>query len=192
MPHRHLLVTLVCAFLCASAARAADPVAPASTSWRGTATFKGKLVGGPANPGPVDFAVDFGPNGGLGLGDGEFRITADDGTATFVVDGTFVVGPKGQPVLTPDTVALEDSLEALLLYICTDVLVLGPACDELALLDAVVDPGRLQLKAKTNAGNGGGATLSLAAKLPFVLTDGVDSTRVSFSIKTSPPADLVK
>jgi len=192
MPYTRTLAGLVCSLLFASAALAADPVAPASTDWRGAATFKGKLVSGGGSPGPVDLAVDFGPNGGLGLGAGEFRITADDGMESFVVEGTFDVDAKGQPVLTPDTVALEDQLEALLLHICEDILMLGTACDQVALLDVEVDPAKLQLKAKTNAGNGDGATLALSAKLPFVLTNGVDAVRVSFSIKSSPPADLVK
>ena len=192
MPYTRPIAALVYALFFASAALAADPVAPATTSWRGTATFKGKLVGGGGSPGPVDLAVDFGPNGGFGLGAGEFRITADDGMETFAVEGTFAVDAKGQPVLTPDTLALEDQLEVLLLHICQDILMLGTQCDLVALFEVEVDPAKVQLKAKTNAGNGDGATLALAAKLPFVLMNGTDAVRVSFSMKSSPPAELVK
>ena len=192
MPYTRTLAGLVCTLFFASAALAADPVAPAGTNWRGAAVFKGKLVGGGGSPGPVDLAVDFGPNGGLGLGAGEFRITADDGMETFVVEGTFAVDAKGQPVLTPDTVALEEQLEVLLLHICQDILMLGSTCDQVALFEVAADPAKVQLKAKTNAGNGDGATLALAAKLPFVLNNGADDVRVSFSMKSSPPAELVK
>ena len=185
------IASFVCTLLFASAASAAEPVAPASTDWLGTATFKGKLVAGGGSPGPVPLAVDFGPNGGLGLAAGEFRITADDGMETFVVEGTFVVDAKGQPVLTADTAALAVALKALLLHICEDILLLGSACDTVALFGVEVDPAKIQLKAKTNAGSDG-ATLALAAKLPFVLTTPDRAVRVSFSMKTSPPAELVK
>src|SRR5688572_28029183 len=168
MAHTRTIAAFVCTFLFASAASAAEPVAPASTDWPGTAVFKGKLVAGGGSPGPVALAVDFGPNGGLGLAAGEFRITVDDGVETFVVEGTFVVDAKGQPVLTADTVALAVALKTLLLHICEDILLIGTACDTAALFGLAVDPAKIKLTAKTNAGSDG-ATLALAANLPFVL-----------------------
>jgi hypothetical protein len=192
-PNRRYALGLAFALLFASAARAAEPVAPASTDWRGDGTFKGKLAGAGSTAGPVEIAVDFGPNGGLGLAAGEFRISVtDEAMETFAFEGTFTVDAKGQPVLTPDPTETALELRDLTVHVCESVLLLGPECGFLALLDVAVDPTKLKLKVKTSFGNGDGATLSLAGKLPFVLSNGVDELRATFSVKTSPPAELVK
>jgi hypothetical protein len=169
MSYRRSFVALVCTLLCASAGWAADPVAPAGTDWVGTGSFKGKLSGAGSTSGPVDIDVHFGPDAGLSLAADEFQISADDGMAIFLVEGTFVVDAKGQPLLTPDPVALETQLKALLIHVCEDILL---------------------LKVKTKAGSGGGGTLGLSAKLPFELTSGMEVVRATFSLKTSPPAQL--
>jgi hypothetical protein len=43
---------------------------------------------------------------------------------------------------------------------------------------------------KTTAGNGSISTLQASGKIPFALTDGMDSAKVTLSLETSPPAEL--
>ena len=185
-------VWLALALLFASAAHAADPVAPSNTAWLGPAQIKAKIPGAGSSSGPVDFEFLFGPNGGAGLDANEFHLIADDGMVAFDVFGTYTTDAKGQPVLAPDTVLLADELKIQSVHVCEGILGLGAGCDEILTLDVIVDSSRLKLKVKASAGNGSGATLALSAKIPFVLTDGVDEAKVTISLKTSPPAELVK
>jgi hypothetical protein len=172
----------------AGSAHAGDLVFPENTSWSGSAVIKAKVPGDSVT-GLVDLDVHFGPNAGLGLGVGEFLIVADDGEETLEVTGDFMLDEKGQPVLFPDTTALATELHDLVIHVCEDVLGLGAACDFIATLDVVMDPTRLKTKAKVSAD---GTELKFGAKLPFLLTDGEDDAKVTVSLKTSPPAQLVK
>jgi hypothetical protein len=176
--------------LAAGQVRAAEPVAPSGTSWSGPAVIKAKVPGGSV-AGVVEVLVLFGPNGGFGLDANEFLIVADDGEETLDLTGTYTVDDKGQPVLALDTTATAAELHALALHVCEDVLGLGAECVVIAGLDVVVDPARLKTKVKTKSG-AEGAELGLGAKLPFLLTDGDDEVKVTVSLKTSPPAQLVK
>lgn len=180
---------VVLGVLVASAASFADPVAPASTDWAGAGVFKGKLANEGSTSGPVDIDVDFGPNGGLGLAAGEFRITADDGMEAFTVEGTFTVDAKGQPVLTPDLVALENSMKTLMIHVCEDILLLGPMCAGIAGLDVVFDPAKIKLKVKTSSDP---AELALSGKIPFALSNGMEQAKVAVSLKSSPPLEITK
>ena len=182
-------VWLALALLLASSVRAAEPIAPASTIWLGGAQLKGKIPGAGSGGGPADLELLFGPNGGAGLAADEFHLIADDGTVAFDVVGTYGVDAKGQPVLMPDTVALADELKVLMQHICEELVGLSAGCSQIATLD-VLYPSPLQIKVKTKAPNGAVPTLQLSAKLPFVLTDGMDAVKVSLSIKSSPPAEL--
>ena len=139
--------------------------------------------------GPADLELLFGPNGGAGLAAGQFHLIADDGTVAFDVVGTFSVDAKGQPVLTPDTVALAAELKVLMQHVCEEIVGLGAGCDVIATLD-VLYPSPLQFKVKTKAANGAVPTLQLSAKLPFVLTDGGNPVKVTLSLKSSPPVEL--
>jgi hypothetical protein len=177
--------------LAAGPGQTAEPVAPSFTSWSGTAVIKAKLPG-ESVAGEVDLDVHFGPNGGLGLAADEFLIVADDGEETLDVTGTYAVNEKGQPVLTLDTTALATELHALVVHVCEDVLVLGAECDILDVLDVVLDPTKLKTKVKTRSDDEDGAELALNAKLPFLLTNGGGSIKLTVSLKTSPPAQLVK
>lgn len=175
---------------------AAEPVSagglvfPEMSDWSGTAVIKAKVPGGTV-AGDIDLEVHLGPNAGLMLPSGEFLILADDGMETLELTGDFVLDEKGQPILLIDTTDLATELHDLVLHVCEDVLGLGAECDLLATLDVEVDPTRLKTKAKIKEGSDG-VGLSLGAKLPFLLTDGDESVKVSVSIKTSPPAQLVK
>ena len=176
--------------LAAAPASAADPVAPSNTAWAGTALVKAK-VPGESLTGLLELTVLFGPNPGASLEANEFEIVLDDGEETLVLTGTYSVDAKGQPVLALDTTLLAAELKDLMIHICQDVLGLGAACDELLALDVALDPERLRTKVKTASGNGD-AELVFSAKLPFLLTDGVDALKFTVSIKTAPPAQLVK
>jgi hypothetical protein len=165
-------------------------VFPEGTSWSGPALIKAKVPGDSVT-GFVELDVHFGPNGGLGLGVGEFLIVADDGEETFEVTGDFVLDAKGRPVLSPDTTDLATELLDLIVHVCEDVLMLGPQCDFIATLDVVVDPARLKTKVKTKSGSDG-PVLALGAKLPFLLTDGEDDAKVTVSLKTDPALQLLK
>ena len=46
--------------------------------------------------------------------------------ALFTVSGTYTVDAKGRPVLSPDLDALESETAELLIYVCEEVLDLGP------------------------------------------------------------------
>jgi hypothetical protein len=176
--------------LAAGSAHAGVVVFPEGSSWSGTAVIKAKVPGDSVT-GLLDLDVHFGPNAGLALGVGEFLIVADDGEETLEVAGDFMLDDKGQPVLFPDTTALATELHDLVIHVCEDVLMLGAQCDIIAMLDVVVDPTKLKLKAKTKSG-GDGAVLAFAAKLPFVLTDGDEAVKLTVSLKAAPPAQLVK
>lgn len=181
--------TLAAALLVAGTAFAADPVDPAGTTWAGTDVLKFKAAAAGTTPIPVDFALLFGPNGGAGLSAGEFHLTANDGTATFDVTGLYALDDKGQPVLAPDTGALLNELSDLVEHVCADILMVDPGtCAFLGALDVVLD-SRYRTKVKTRMGVGGDPDeLGFSAKLPFVLTDGVDEAKGSVSLKVSPPA----
>jgi hypothetical protein len=165
-------------------------VFPENSSWSGIAVIKAK-VPGDSVAGLVELDLTFGPNAGLGLGVGEFLLVADDGEETLEVTGDFMLDDKGQPVLFPDTAALETELHELMVHVCEDVLMLGAECDLLGILDVVADPAKLKLKAKIKDGSDG-TVLGLGAKLPFVLTDGNAGVKAAVSLKSSPPLQLVK
>jgi hypothetical protein len=175
----------------AAPARAAEPVPPTGTSWSGTAFIKAKLPGESVD-GLLELTVLFGPNGGFGLDANEFLIVADDGEETLDITGTYAVDEKGQPVLTLDTTALATELHALVVHVCEDILVLGAECDILDILGVVLDPAKLKTKVKTRSDDEDGADLALSAKLPFLLTNGGGEIKLTVSLKTSPPAQLVK
>ncbi len=185
------LVWLASALLLASSAQAADPVNPSSTIWTGPAQLKAKIPGAGSPAGEADFEILFGPNGGAGLGAEDFHLIADDGMFAFDVFGTWTTDAKGQPVLSFDTVLLADELSDLMVHVCEDVLMLDPAdCAFIGTLDVLIDPTKIKFKAKTSAGHGSVPTLQASGKIPFVLTDGMDSAKVTLSLKTSPPAEL--
>jgi hypothetical protein len=176
--------------LAAGPAHAGGLVFPENSSWAGTAVIKAK-VPGDSVAGLVEVDLTFGPNAGLGLGVGEFLMVADDGEETLEVTGDFMLDDKGQPVLFPDTTALETELHDLMVHVCEDVLMLGAECDLFDLLDVVVDPTKLKPKAKIKDG-ADGTVLGFSAKLPFVLTDGNAGVKATVSLKSSPPLELVK
>lgn len=75
-----------------------------------------------------------------------------------------------------------------MVYVCEEILELT-SCDVIAMLDVALDPAKQ--KVKTKSGDDG-AELSLSAKLPFVLTNGDESLKLTVSLETKPPAQLVK
>jgi hypothetical protein len=181
--------TLAAALLVAGAAFAADPVDPAGTTWVGTGVVKLKAAAAGTTSIPVDFTLLFGPNAGAGLSAGEFQLGADDGMESFDVTGLYTLDDKGQPVLAPDTGALLNELSDLVEHVCADILMVDPGtCALLGALDVVLD-SRYRTKVKTRMGRGGDPdALGFSAKLPFVLTNGVDEAKGSVSLKVSPPA----
>ena len=180
------LATLASTLLVAGVARAADPVDPAGTSWLGTGVLKLKTPSAGTISIPVELELLFGPNGGAGLSAGAFQLGADDGMETFDVTGLYTLDAKGQPVLAPDTGVLVSELSDWVEHVCTDVLMLDPTtCAFLGALDVVLD-SRYRTKVKTHMGDPD--ELGFSAKLPFVLTNGVDEAKGSVSLKVSPPA----
>jgi hypothetical protein len=183
MPYRTAIVALACAFLLAAGARAATPVDPTGTTWQGVAAIKAKASGAGSVADVVDVDLFFGPNAGESVDAGDFLLRADDGQETLEVRGSYAVDAKGQPVLTPDLPDLADELSDLMVHVCEDVLGLPSLiCDEIALLDVVVDPAKLKTKVKTSAGSSGDV-LQFGTKLPFVLTDGNESVRATVALK---------
>ena len=183
MPYRTSIVALACAFLLAAGARAATPVDPAGTTWQGFAAIKAKVSGAGSVADVVVVEIFFGPNVGESVDAGEFLLRADDGMETLEVRGSYALDAKGQPVLTPDLLELADELSDLMVHVCEDVLGLPSfVCDEIALLDVVVDPAKLKTKVKTSA-SASGDVLQFGTKLPFVLTDGNEAIRATVALK---------
>jgi len=183
------IAVLLSALLIAAAAGAADPVDLAGTTWVGTGVVKFKTAVAGTTSIPVEFELLFGPNGGAGLSAGEFQLGADDGMESLDITGLYTLDDKGQPVLAPDTGALVNELSDLVEHVCADILMVDPGtCALLGALDVVLD-SRYRTKVKTHAGRGGDPDeLGFSAKLPFVLTNGVDEAKGSVSLKVSPPA----
>lgn len=77
-----------------------------------------------------------------------------------------------------------------MVYVCEEILELT-SCDVIAMLDVALDPAKQKVKVKTKSGDDG-AELSLSAKLPFVLTNRDESLKLTVSLETKPPAQLVK
>jgi len=168
----------------AAAALAAEPVDPTGTLWVGPGQVKAKIPSAGSTGGPVTLEIDFGPNGG-DLDANEFHLMADDGMEVFDIFGTWTTDAKGQPVLALDTGLLTTELHDLMVHICNDVLNLDPTtCGIIASLDVVTDPSKIKFKLKTSAR---GPVLSVSGKIPFVLTDGTDSVKLSLSLKSSGP-----
>lgn len=190
MPHSILRrVAFACVFLLASAARAASPIVLPGTTFDGEAQIKAKLPDLGSTAGPVDIVLNFGPQATPALGAGEFLIVADDSVETLEIHGTFSVDDKGQPLLAVDTNLLAADLKELMIHVCVDILLIDPVdCAAIEDLDVLFDVTRLKLKARTNQEAG---EITFSAKIPFILSNGIDEAKVTVSLKTSPPVTLV-
>jgi hypothetical protein len=172
MPPARSIAVLVCSLFFASASWA--------TTFEGPALLKTKVRGGGSLAGFVATSLVLGPDAGEGVGVGEFRLRADDGQETLEIVGSYSVDAKGQPVLTPDLIALGLELRELIVHVCEDILQLpGALCDELAALDIAFDPTKVKSRFKSKDGS----VIQFTMSVPFALTDGIDSVRASVSLK---------
>ena len=179
---RSLLLVIVFA-LPVSAFAAGPPVSWAGSSWNGATILSAKVSGAGSFKGPAQLDLDFGPQADPPLAANEFLIELDDGTASIPIHGTWLLDPKGRPILTLDPSTVAADLKELLFDVCQEQLG-SPECNIFLQLDVVIDPSKFKPKLKAKDDHGL-IVLSATGKLPFDLfLQGDRVARASIGFKS--------
>jgi hypothetical protein len=140
-----------------------------TSSWSVVGLLRARIPGAGALRDEIECPeIFFGPIPDF-LGDDEFILFVDDCVDTIICCGTYILGPNGQPILTPDPVCVEDSLQALF--------------DELPG-DLDVDVQRVKVKARVRPAKGERPeTIRVGFSTQILVTEPLsgDSVRARFA-----------